>query len=54
MESTENKETEKNSTEIRGGMEKHHMWKRTNYAKANAVDTTGLYGGGKQNEAEHL
>lgn len=37
MESPENKETDKNSIEVKGGRKKHHIWKRTDYAKANAV-----------------
>ncbi|KAL3994193.1 hypothetical protein ACH3XW_20740 [Acanthocheilonema viteae] len=50
--STENKEADKNSTEVRGERKKHHIWKRTDYAKANAADIMSFYGGGKQNEIE--
>uniref|UniRef100_A0A0R3RNM5 Uncharacterized protein n=1 Tax=Elaeophora elaphi TaxID=1147741 RepID=A0A0R3RNM5_9BILA len=52
LESIESKETDKNSTEVRGGRKKHRIWKRTDYAKADAADIMGFHGGGKQNEID--
>ncbi|KAK6103307.1 hypothetical protein QQG55_11985 [Brugia pahangi] len=52
VESTENEEENENS-EVRGGREKNHIWKRTDYTKASAVDAMGLYSGGKQNESDN-
>nr|CDP94535.1 Bm9604, isoform a [Brugia malayi] len=52
VESTENEEENENS-EVRGGREKNHIWKRTDYTKASAVDAMGLYSSGKQNESDN-
>ncbi|KAM3719910.1 Protein NrfI [Dirofilaria immitis] len=60
MESTENKEENISLVEGRSEKKKHQnskldegVWKRIDYAKANAIDTLGFYGGSKQNETEH-
>ncbi|OZC05343.1 hypothetical protein X798_07696 [Onchocerca flexuosa] len=60
IESNENREEDTNSPKGRGEKKKYRnakldegVWKRTDYAKANAVDTMDFYGGKKQNETEH-
>uniref|UniRef100_A0A8R1TKN6 Uncharacterized protein n=1 Tax=Onchocerca volvulus TaxID=6282 RepID=A0A8R1TKN6_ONCVO len=60
VESTENREEDANSPKGRGERKKHRnakldegVWKRTDYAEANAIDTMDFYGGKKQDETEH-
>ncbi|VDM93298.1 unnamed protein product [Litomosoides sigmodontis] len=47
QESSERERTDRDSTEIRGEKNKHHIWKRTDYAKASAADMASFYGGGR-------